>query len=261
MNKYKKAVSTAIGLGVFYSGYAYGKHDTLKKLQVPETWSKIPTDIRHSIASIAVPHLDYGQLDRSTNIKIATRVLDAIKVPHGDMVIPSEVVHSRRYMVSQWQRTAVGASVIVLMTDSQGDLCVALGSQRGLLKNPQGYMETGLPLEDHTGLRAKNASRLNATTGEAVPMDLSIEDNAVREVHEEIGITITKEQLCSLGTTSYMDHNPVCINHNFYVLLPGHAYDLQVNDDEFVEDDLSKPHWIKVKTMSTQSRNVRFSAK
>ena len=254
MINYKKAVSAVISMGFFYGGYEYGKHNTLKKLQAPGAWAKIPTDIRHTVASMASSHIDYRLLDRSENIKTATKVLDAIKVPHGDMVIPSEVVHSRRYIVTQWQRTAVGASVIVLMTDAQGDLCVALGSQRNLLKNPQGYMETGLPLEDHTGLRAKNASRINATTGEAVPMDFTIEDNAVREVHEEIGISITKEQLHSLGTTSYMDHNPVCINHNFYVLLPvtANAHDLHVVDDEFIEDDLSKPHWIKIKTIENK---------
>ena len=254
MIKYKKAVSTAISISFFYGGYEYGKRDTLKKLQDPETWTKVPTDVRHNIASTASSYIDYGLLGRSENIKTATKVLDAIKVPHGDMVIPSEVVHSRRYIVTQWQRTAVGASVIVLMTDAQGDLCIALGSQRNLLRNPQGYMETGLPLEDHTGLRAKNASRINATTEEAVPMDLTIEDNAIREVHEEIGISITKEQLHSLGTTSYMDHNPVCINHNFYVILPvtANVHDLHIVDDEFVEDDLSKPFWIKIKTIENK---------
>lgn len=78
-----------------------------------------------------------------------------LQISHGDWAVPSNKAHSRRYIISQWQRVAAGA-IVVLSHDADGDLVLALCSQRGKLVPSQGYMEAKLPKDDLTGLRAKN---------------------------------------------------------------------------------------------------------
>ncbi|MCH9755733.1 MAG: NUDIX hydrolase [Gammaproteobacteria bacterium] len=208
---------------LLYAGYTYGRYDATK-------------------------NPDYSLLKSNQARALLPSLLDAAKVPHGDMAVPSQTVHSRRFFISQWPRSAVGACIMVLGTDDEGDICVAVGHQRGLLRHPQGYMEVRLPKEDLTGLRAKNASRINASTGEAVLIDHSIEDNAVREVYEEIGLTISKSQLKLLSIKSSIQENPVCIAGIYYVML-NNTPNLKTLDHEFADDDLAKPQWIKIKNI------------
>ena len=240
--------SVISGSGLLYGSYAYGNHNSLKKLEKPEGWQNLPTESRHRLFGAAAQTIRWSELETTQVRQLLPDMLDAAKVPHGDMAVPSKIVHSRRYLISQWQRAAVGACVMVLGTDDNADICVAVGNQRGLLRHPQGYMEVRLPKEDLTGLRAKNASRINAQTGEAVPMDNSIEDNAVREVHEEIGLTISKSQLRLIGIKSAMQDNPVSVAAKYYVLLQN-TPSLNTLDHEFADDDLSKPQWVKVKNI------------
>ena len=230
--RYKNIFVTIIAIGLIVTSYYIGNYSATKAAlkQLPST---------------NVEHIDWKAIDVPTARKVLTYVLDAADVPHGDMAVPSRKVHSKRYIVSQWQRSAAGATVIVLGTDKDGELCVALGAQRGTLRHPQGYMETALPKEDLTGLRAKGASRINSKTSTPVEIDASIEDNAVREVYEEIGLKVNKDQLQLLSIDSNMDASPVTIAANYFIKLSD-TPPLQTNDDEFVDDDLAKPMWVKI---------------
>lgn len=174
--------------------------------------------------------------------------LDAANIPHGDITIPSNKVHSRRHIISQWQRSAAGSTVMLISADESGNICIALGAQRGKLNHPQGYMETELPKTDLSGLREKGASRINGTTGELVPADKKIEDNAAREIYEETGLKVPKEHLHLLSVTSGPDANPIVptIAVNYMAIITG-CPQLKTVDTEFANDDMDKPHWYKIK--------------
>lgn len=185
--------------------------------------------------------------DQADCRKNLTKILDATQIPHGDLVIPSQVVHSGRYLVSQWQRAAVGATVIVLGIDAEKDLCVALGKQQGYFKHPQGYMEIPLPKADLTHLREQGASRINGKTGKVVKADISIEENATREVYEEIGLKVSPQDLTLLSISSLIEDSPVTIAAN-YLLFRLNTPPLKAIDNEFA-DDLQEPRWFKVKNI------------
>lgn len=248
--KYKKTLCVAILCIFTYAGYYLGLYQAnrsfISQLSSVQWWSQLENNIRQDITSNVLSHINWQELDLSGARKILTDVLDASKVPHGDMSVPSNIVHSKRYLISQWQRSAVGASVIVLGRDGAGDLAVVLGSQRGMLRNPQGYMEVALPQEDLTGLREQNASRFNSKTMEPVQVDTSLTANAVREVYEEAGIKINENDLVLLDVLSDMTSSPVCVVAHYMVKLTNTPA-LRVHDVEFIQDDLSNPHWIKIK--------------
>jgi ADP-ribose pyrophosphatase YjhB (NUDIX family) len=191
-----------------------------------------------------VNFIKWSDFDKEKARRFLTSILDASEIPDGDMVVPGG-----RYEISKWQRTSTGATVIVLGKDNKGDLYVAVGNQRGLLRHPQGYMELPLPKEDLTGLRAQGASRINAVTKKPVPHDNSMEDCAAREVYEEIGIKVNKDQLKLLSVTSGVNQNPVCIAVNYYVVLNDLPI-LSTKDHEFANDDLSNPQWIRIKDIT-----------
>lgn len=174
--------------------------------------------------------------------------IDAAKIPHGDLAVPSNVVHSGRYIISQWQRVAAGAIVIVLSYDSEGDLVLALGSQRGKLVPPQGYMEAALPKEDLTGLRQESISRLNSNSKKKIKIDKNPEENAVRKVLEELGIKIDQKDLVLIGVSGSEDDNPIV--HTLavhYAVMLDKALPLKVTNYEFLDDNLTAPIWLKVK--------------
>ncbi len=211
-------------------------------------------------ASFAAGHL-YGQNFALKNVtsnpdaarKFLPSILDASKVPHGDMAVGSKTVHSRRHIISQWQRSATGAVVIILGRDQEGKLSIALGPQRGEMVPPQGYMESPLPKEDLTGLRAKNASRINGTTGALVYADNDLEECAVREVKEELGVIISKEQLHVLGVNSGPQANPIVptVAVTYGVLL-NNTPNLKTVDTEFKADDMAEPQWFKLKDLQSK---------
>ena len=255
-NKYKQII-LGVSSAVLYSygGYQYGNNQALQKLKSPNGWEKLPSDLRQSLSKNALEFVNWSNLEKNKARSILSNVLDASVVPDGDMAVPSNTVHSRRHFISKWQRTATGATIIVLGKDDEGNLCTALGDQRGALRHPQGFMEVPLPKEDLTGLKAQNASRMNGNTGEIVLADISIESNAVREVYEELGLSISENQLKLLRTTSDMKSSPICIAANYYVILPN-TPQLNTIDKEFVSDDLSKPAWVKIKDI--QARDGKF---
>ena len=108
-------------------------------------------------------------------------------------------------------------------------------------------MESTLPKEDLTGLRAKGVSRINGTTGELVKRDNSLEDTAVREVFEEIGLKIEKNSLKLLSISSNSDENPIvhAVAPAYGIKLPNIPA-LKTIDTEFASDDMSGPRWFKV---------------
>lgn len=174
--------------------------------------------------------------------------IDAAKIPHGDLAVPSNKAHSRRYIISQWQRVAAGAIVVVLSYDADGDLVLALGNQRGKLVPPQGYMEAKLPKDDLTGLRAKGASRLNGSNGKIIKADRDLKENAAREVKEELGIDINQNDLVLIGVAGSEEVNPIV--HTVavhYAIMLDKDISLKVTDHEFIDDDLNSPKWFKVR--------------
>ena len=171
---------------------------------------------------------------------------------HGDMAVPSDRAHSGRHVISQWQRQAAGAIITTLARDKDGDLCIALGPQRGVMSVPQGYMEARLPKDNLSGV-PEDFSRLNRSTGEFVAADKTMTQCAVRELYEELGIKITEEQLTLIDVTA---HNPMLptVEVNYGVLLDN-APSLKTIDEEFKDDDMSKPHWFKVKDIKCLAGN------
>lgn len=141
--------------------------------------------------------------------------------------------------------------------DQAGNLSTILGAQRGVLRNPQGFMETPLPKEDLTGLKAQHASRVNGKTLELVVEDNSIEDNAIREIYEEAGIKINKSDLVLLGIRSDTTANPVCFTVQYMVVLEN-TPKLSTQDDEFVQDDLQRPTWIKIEDIKYNSESKKY---
>lgn len=214
-------------------------------------------NLQNDLAIKALKNIKWDDLDVASARAILTNVLDASKVPHGDLSVPSNIVHSGRYVISQWQRSAVGAIVIVLGYDEEKDLAIALGTQRGLFRTPQGYMELPLPKEDLTGLKQKGASRLNLYTMAAVSADSSIQKNAIREVYEEIGLNIQEEDLTLLDIVSDVNANPVCIAAVYMVKLPNTPI-LETYDHEFINDDLANPMWIKIKDIKYNATQDKY---
>ena len=196
---------------------------------------------------------DWSKLTPEEARKTLGAHIDAAEVPHGDLAVPSDVVHSRRYIISQWQRVAAGAIVVVLSYDSEGDLILALGSQRGKLVPPQGYMEAKLPKEDLTGLREKGASRLNGSNGKIIKADRNLKENAAREVKEELGIDINQKDLVLIGVSGSENDNPIV--HTVavhYAIMLDKETSLKVTDNEFIDDDLNSPKWFKVKDITCE---------
>ena len=204
--------------------------------------------------------INWGEIDSDTARSMLPEILDASKIPHGDLAVPSEKAHSRRYIISQWQRIATGATALVLGKNNAGELMVALGFQRGAMNHPAGYMEVPLPKDDLTGLRKKGASRVNGTTGELVLADSSYEQNALREIHEEIGLKINEEQLQFLNVTLDLENSPSCVAVNYFVELAD-TPKLQTLDEEFPDDDLRSPKWYKVSDIhfNTEKKTYHIS--
>lgn len=216
--------------------YYFGQHREAAKLE-----SNKAKEQNQQLSKI-----DFSSLSSAEARQLLTQLLDLSKIPHGDLSIPGNVISSKRYIISQWQRVAVGSIVTIFAYDPDGDLAVALGVQRGVLRTPQGYMEAPLPKEDLSGIREKGGSRLNAKTGEIVAADRSIEENAVREVKEEIGLAIIESDLNLLGVLSLVDESPVAVAIEYYVKLD-HTAALKTVDDEFSGDDMQSPRWVKIK--------------
>ena len=252
-------VVTFVGVG-YYCGIRYADRAILTEITTDTWWEKLPSDLQQNAGIQSLQHIKWKDMDLAVARKLLTDVLDASKVPHGDISVPSNVVHSRRYVISQWQRSAVGASVIVLGYDNDRDLSIALGVQRGMLRNPQGYMEVPLPNEDLTGLKQQGASRLNGSTMTPVPADQSIQTNAVREVYEEVGLTVNADNLILLDVVSDMQASPRAFAARYMIILPN-TPELKTYDQEFVDDDLSRPMWVKIKDIKYDTKKEKYFAR
>jgi len=243
-----KYLLIAVGLFVFgILGYSLGKQSDFKILLKEETWQKMDSDFSGSLLQSALKYGEWQRISKEDARSTLPAHIDASDVPHGDMAVPSEKVHSKRYLISQWQRVATGAVTVVLGRDMTGSLYTALGVQRGKIVIPQGYMESHLPSEDLTGLKEKGASRVNGSTGELVYADNTLEDNAVREVKEELGIDISKDNLELLSISSAKDANPIVhtVAGLYGIVLPN-TPKLKTLDTEFVNDDMQDPFWVRI---------------
>jgi ADP-ribose pyrophosphatase YjhB (NUDIX family) len=113
--------------------------------------------------------------------------------------------------------------------------------------NPEGYMEIPLPKTDMTGLRNQNFSRINGNTLEGVQQDSSAEAAAVREVHEELGLTIHPSDLILLFSTGGEEENSIVSTQTLvYGVFIKDAPKLMVVDQEFANDDITRPSWHKL---------------
>ena len=72
---------------------------------------------------------------------------------------------------------------------------MALGGQRGKIVQPHGYMESFLPHEDLTGLRALGAGRINGSRNTLITADNTLEDTAQMEIKKENGLDIQQKDL------------------------------------------------------------------
>lgn len=245
---------SGILFGVF--GYYLGTQNAFKHMQKDGTWKKMDTEFSSTFLQSALEHGAWSNVSQQVARDTLPFHLDASNIPDGDMAVSSKKIHSGRYIISQWQRAAAGASVVVLGRDAEQDLCIALGTQRGNLVIVQGYMETYLPQEDLTGLGKKGASRINSSTGELIYADNTFEDTAVREVKEELGIEISKNFLKLLAIFSGKDIgiNLHLIEGTYGIILPN-VPELGTLDTECVEDDMQYPFWVKVKNIKCTRDN------
>jgi 8-oxo-dGTP pyrophosphatase MutT (NUDIX family) len=222
--------------------------DMVTLLQQEGTWKKMSKEESSAILRQALRYASWEGISKEDARATLTDHIDKAKIPHGDLAVPSKTVHSKRHIISQWQRSAAGAIVAVLGRDGDGDLCVALGPQRGKMAFAQGYMEVPLPNEDLTGLQKQGYSRINSKTGEPVKADTCLEDAAVREVREELGLDITRGDLALLAVGSGVDANhllPTVVA--IYGVLLNQTPSLKTLDDEFPQDDMQEPKWYKIR--------------
>ncbi len=224
--------------------------EMLDLLQQESTWKTMGTEVSSAILSQALRYASWEGITKDCARETLSNHVDRADVPHGDLAISSKKVHSNRYIISQWQRSAAGAIVVVLGRDDDGDLCVALGPQRGKMVLAQGYMEVPLPNEDLTGLKKQGASRINNNTGELVKADTCIEDTAVREVREELGLNIAVRDLTLLDIASGKEENPIVPTvAPIYGVLLNDTPPLKTLDDEFITDDMQDPQWYKIRNI------------
>jgi 8-oxo-dGTP pyrophosphatase MutT (NUDIX family) len=241
-------VAVGISIGI---GWLLGNKEALNTLNQEEVWKSMNPKLKEKAFPHALAHSSWDGVPKDIARNTLAKHLNRSEVPHGDMVVGSYKSeggpHSGRYVISQWQRVAAGAIVIVLGENEEGKLFIAMGPQRGKIRVPQGYMESNLPNEDLTGLRKRDASRINGSNGELVSSDDSLEDTAVREVWEEIGVRVKKENLKLLDIVSYKDANPIVqtIYPVYGIKILG-TPSLRTVDTEFADDGLSNPKWFKV---------------
>jgi len=237
-------------------GYYLGKQNSSKILQHESAWQQMDAADISFFLPFVLKYTSWENLSKEEARATLSKHIDAARVPHGDLSISSQNIHSKRYIISQWQRVATGAAIIVLGHDKENELCVALGGQRGKIVQPQGYMESYLPHEDLTGLRALGASRINGSTNTLITADNTLEDTAQREIKEEIGIDIQQKDLKLLNVSSDKNTNPIL--HTIavhYVVMLQNTPELNITDTEFVKDDLQKPRWVKIKSITCNDDN------
>jgi hypothetical protein len=95
--------------GLFYGGYTYGQQRSVKKLEQPEGWQGLSAQTRHRLFGAATTQINWSELGTEQVRSLLPDILDAAKIPHGDMAVPSKTVASRRHILAQWQRTGAGA--------------------------------------------------------------------------------------------------------------------------------------------------------
>lgn len=259
MNTISKISYIIILVFVITSGifvYYLGTQKSFRDLEYKEIWKTMNPKLSSKILESSLKYGDWRGISRTIARDTLPFHLDVSDIPYNDIAIPSEKVHSGRYIISQWQRVASGTSIVVLGKDIENDLCIALGSQKGELVIPKGYMESPLPKEDLTGLKNKGASRINRYTNELVYEDSTLEDNAIREVKEEIGINILKSHLKLIDVVSGIDPvSGLYMVEGRYGVILSNTPMLETLDKEFLEDDMQHPFWVKIKDITCKKNS------
>jgi 8-oxo-dGTP pyrophosphatase MutT (NUDIX family) len=244
-------IFSIIGIVFGYIGFNFGKNSARDEREKShdEKVSREPL-------STALKNGAWDNISQEIARETLPQHLDAAKIPHGDLSVSGNDIHSKRYIISQWQRVATGAVVIVLGRNQDGQLSLALGPQRGNMVPPQGYMESPLPIDDLSGIRKHGASRINGSTGEFVMADNSLEDTALREVKEELGLTIERKDLHFIGVLSSKEANPIV--HTIavqYGTLLSNTPTIKTLDQEFTNDDMINPVWVRVQDITCKNNN------
>lgn len=87
---FQKITGSIIGsAGLLYGGYIYGSYNTVKKLEKPEGWQNLSNQSRYRPFTAAVQKVAWNELEPGQVRKLLPSILDAAKVPHGDMVCRS----------------------------------------------------------------------------------------------------------------------------------------------------------------------------
>ncbi len=244
-------IFSIIGIVSGYIGFNLGKNSS-QELK----WESLSEKTSGELLSTALKHGAWSNISQENARESLPQHLDAAKIPHGDLSVSGKDIHSKRYIISQWQRVASGAVVIILGRNQEGQLSIALGPQRGNMVPPQGYMESPLPIDDLSGIREHGASRINGSTGEFVRADNSLEDTALREVKEELGLTIESKDLHFIGVLSTKEANPIV--HTIavqYGTLLSNTPTIKTLDHEFTNDDMINPVWVKVQDITCKNNN------
>jgi hypothetical protein len=111
-------------------GYYLGKQNSSKILQPvsgkifhhESTWQQMDATDISSFLPFVLKYTSWENLSEEEARATLSKHIDAAHVPHGDLSISSQNIHSKRYIISQWQRVATGAAIIVLGHDKENEL-------------------------------------------------------------------------------------------------------------------------------------------
>lgn len=255
----------AIGYGYgVRKGADIGERRFVDRLNSGQAIDSLDDKVIGKILNNAFMQGKFDGIEKESIRKNIGKILDKVDIKHGDTVVPSDETLSGRYLISQWQRGAIGTMTSVFAYDENGDLCIAMGPQRGSFASPQGYGELHVPKDDDSGLYEKGGSRYNKKTGEVVLADKTSEGMA-KEVEEELGIVIGEEKLTKVDFQYSINERgiPAMVGH-FYIMLDS-TVDLKNNDTEFKGtefdgDDMDNPRWVRLKDIECVRGQCRYQS-
>ncbi|MCH9753294.1 MAG: NUDIX domain-containing protein [Alphaproteobacteria bacterium] len=245
-------------------GWVFGSRDSLNTLSREETWQSMNPALREKALPYALIYSSWDGVSKEVARKTLAEHLNKSEIPDGDLSVGSRKSdggpYSGRYIISKWQRVAAGAIIVVLSENQKGELHVVLGNHYNKLSIPQGYMEANLPEDNLSGFKKNNVSRMRGCNEDFVNADQTLEDTAVREVWDEMGIQIKKKDLSLLDVVSEKYVNPVVQTiFSVYGIKIDHMSEVRTVDLEFREEDMVNPQWFKVSDIKCQNNKCHVT--
>jgi hypothetical protein len=248
---FRTIIPAATAAAGYTIGHDRGEQSLVEKLKTKQGIQGLDTSVYSNILEEAFIKGEFDGLTVGLVRKNVGNILDRANIQHGDSMFGSDKALSGRYLVSMWQRGAIGAGTSVLGRGINGDLCSAMGYQRGNLSHPQGYGELSAPIDDVSGLYENGGSRFNKKTGEIVPADTTSEQMAAREIEEELNIKIQEEDLHKINFEFSVNERGIPAMVCYYAALLEDTPPLKNNDEEFKRtefegDDMQRPIWVPI---------------